>query len=120
MVQRSKRPWPRPSTRVRELIRRGAELVLRAPPEWMAEVDTATLDTAYMQGVADDPVLAAAVRRSNRDNMLHWAAANVRDPGAPVPANVGGEPLAIARELVRRGVNDSSLNAYRTGQNAAW
>ncbi|MCE9573314.1 MAG: PucR family transcriptional regulator [Deltaproteobacteria bacterium] len=125
MVHRAKRrasqwPWPPPSPRVRDLIRRGAEMALRAPPEWLAEVDNATLDTDYMKAVADDPVLAAATRRSNRDNLLHWAAANARDPGAPVPANVGAEPIAIARELVRRGATQSSLDAYRTGQNAAW
>jgi DNA-binding PucR family transcriptional regulator len=125
MVHRAKRgasrwPWPQPSEPVRALIRRGAELVLRAPPEWLAEVDAATLDTGYMKGIADDPVLAAATRRTNRDNLLHWAAANVRDPGAPVAANLGVEPLAIARELVRRGADESSLHSYRTGQNAAW
>jgi DNA-binding PucR family transcriptional regulator len=113
-------PWPRPSARVRELIRRGAELVLRAPPEWLAEVDAATLGSGFMEGIAGDPALAAAVRRTNRDNLLHWAAANVRDPGQPVAANLGAEPLAIARDLVRRGFSDSSLNTYRTGQNAAW
>ena len=26
-------------------------------------------------------------------NPPHWAAANVRDPGAPVPGNLGPEPL---------------------------
>ncbi len=124
MVHRPRRgaswPWPPPSARVRELIRRGAEMVLRAPPEWLAEVDSATLATENMKSVADDPALAAATRRSNRDNLLHWAAANARDPGAPVPANVGAEPIAIARDLVRRGATESALDAYRTGQNAAW
>jgi DNA-binding PucR family transcriptional regulator len=113
-------PWPPPSPRVRELIRRGAELVLRAPPEWLVEIDDATLGTAAMQEVADDPVLAAATRRTNRANLLHWASANARDPGAPVPANLGAEPVAIARDLVRRGIHESALHSYRTGQNAAW
>ncbi|NMO15669.1 PucR family transcriptional regulator [Pyxidicoccus fallax] len=112
--------WERPSKRVRELIRRGAERALNAPPEWLEELDAATLSTEHMRAIADDPVLAAAARRTNRANLLHWAAANIQDPGAPVPANLGPEPLAIARDLVRRGMNESALHTYRTGQNAAW
>lgn len=112
--------WERPSARVRELIRRGAERALNAPPEWLEELDAATLTTEYMRGIMEDPVLAAAARRTNRANLLHWAAANVHDPGAPVPPNLGPEPLAIARDLVRRGLNESALHTYRTGQNAAW
>ena len=73
-----------------------------------------------MQELADDPVLNAATRRSTRANLLHWAAANVGDPGAPVPANLGPEPLGIARDLVRRGLGESVLQAYRVGQNVAW
>jgi len=113
-------PWPRPSQRVRELIRLGAELASSAPTEWLDEIDRATLSTIGMQAVADDPVLAAATRRTNRANLEHWLEANVRDPGAPVPANLGPEPLAIARDLVRRGMDATALNSYRTGQNAAW
>jgi DNA-binding PucR family transcriptional regulator len=56
----------------------------------------------------------------NRANLLHWAAANIRDPGAPVPANLGPEPLGIARDLVRRGLDDAALQTYRIGQNVAW
>ena len=110
----------RPSERVRELIRRGAELVLNAQAEWLDELDQATLSAANVQELADDPVLNAATRRSTRANLLHWAAANVGDPGAPVPANLGPEPLGIARDLVRRGLSESALQAYRVGQNVAW
>ncbi|MDI3288024.1 PucR family transcriptional regulator [Polyangium sp. 15x6] len=105
---------------MRELIRRGAEMALNAPPEWLEEVDRATLSIRNMKVVADDPVLAAAMRRTNRANLLHWAAANLRDPGAPVAPNLHAESLRTARDLVRRGVTESSLHAYRTGQNAAW
>ncbi|EYF04446.1 Trx [Chondromyces apiculatus DSM 436] len=105
---------------MRELIRRGAEMVLNGPPEWLEEVDRATLSIENMKAIADDPVLAAATRRTNRANLFHWASSNLRDPGAPVAANLGAEPLAIARDLVRRGVTESALHAYRTGQNAAW
>ena len=110
----------RASERVRELIRHGAELVLNAQAEWLEELDQATLSAANVQELADDPALNAATRRSTRANLLHWAAANVSDPGAPVPANLGPEPLGIARDLVRRGLSESVLQAYRVGQNVAW
>ena len=110
--------WERPPGRIRELIRQGAEIVLTARAEWLDELDRATLSAD--KSVADDPVLADAVRRANRANLLHWAAANARDPGAPVPANLGQEPLTVARDMVRRGLDQSVLNIYRKGQNVAW
>jgi DNA-binding PucR family transcriptional regulator len=103
---------------VRELIRRGAQIAVNAPQEWLDELDSAVL--ASSPTVADDPDLAAAFRRTNRANFMHWATANVRDPGAPVPANVGREPLNIARDLVRRGMDAAALDAYRVGEAVAW
>ena len=120
MVQTAPVEWERPTERVRELIRHGAELVLNAQSDWLEELDQATLSAANVEELAADPVLNVATRRSTRANLLHWAAANVSDPGAPVPANLGPEPLAIARDLVRRGLSESALQAYRVGQNVAW
>lgn len=113
-------PWERPTERIRELMRQGAERVLKAPPEWLDELDRASFERERMKDVAEDPVLAAAIRRTNRANVIHWAAVNVREPGAPVPPNLGPEPLAIARDLVRRGLRESALDGYRVGQNLAW
>jgi DNA-binding PucR family transcriptional regulator len=110
--------WKLPSPRVRELIRQCAQIVVTARPEWLEELDQAVL--AASPAIAADPELAAAVSRSNRANLFFWGAANVRDPGAPVPPNTGPEPLNIARELVRRGVNAFPLDAYRVGQGVAW
>lgn len=107
-----------PSPRVRDLIRQCAQIVVNARPEWLDELDRAVL--AASPTIAADPELAAAVSRSNRANLFFWATANVRDPGAPVPPNSGPEPLSIARELVRRGVNAFPLDAYRVGQGVAW
>ncbi|MCW2557092.1 MAG: uncharacterized protein JWP55_1056 [Mycobacterium sp.] len=112
--------WPRSSERTRELMRQGAEIVLNFRAEWLEELQEATLSADTTHAVATDPVLRAANLRTNRSNLLHWAAANVRDPGAPVPANLGSEPLGIARDMVRRGLDDSALNSYRIGQNVAW
>jgi DNA-binding PucR family transcriptional regulator len=113
-------PWERPSERVCELMRRGAEQVVSLPQEWLDELHQATLSSEYMRAIAGDPVLAASTRRSNRANLLHWAAANISHPGEPVPANLGPEPLAIARDLIRRGMDESAVDAYRVGQNVAW
>jgi DNA-binding PucR family transcriptional regulator len=112
-------PWDPPSPRVQELIRQGAEIALNPLPEWLAELDAATLSGEAMQQIATDPVLAAGTRRTNRANLLFWAAANVRSPGAPVPANEGEAPLAVARDLIRRGLDETSLDAYRIGQSVA-
>ncbi|WP_395310387.1 PucR family transcriptional regulator [Mycobacterium sp. AMU20-3851] len=107
-----------PSPRVRELIRQCAQIVVNARPEWLDELDRAVLSAN--PALAADPELAAAVSRSNRANLFFWATANVRDPGAPVPPNTGPEPLTIARELVRRGIDAFPLDAYRVGEGVAW
>ncbi|MFJ3669193.1 PucR family transcriptional regulator [Streptomyces sp. NPDC090106] len=111
--------WPTPSARVRDLIRRGAEIALSAPPEWFDEIITASLAATAMRRVADDPELRAFTVRGTRANLIHWAAANVRNPGAPVPANTE-EPIEAARNLVRRGYDETGLDAYRLGRNVAW
>jgi DNA-binding PucR family transcriptional regulator len=111
--------WDPPSPRVRELIRQGAEIALNPRPEWLAEIDAATLAGEARRPIAGDPVLAAATRRTNRSNLLFWAAANVRAPGQPVAANDDAAPLAIARDLVRRGLDDSALDSYRVGEAVA-
>lgn len=104
--------WNRPSAPpVRELIRQCAQLTVNARPEWFEELDEAVL--AASPTIASDPELAAAVSLSNRANMYFWGTANVRDPpGAPVPPpNTGSEPVVIARELARRGLDAFSLDA---------
>ncbi len=110
--------WEAPSARVQELIRQLAHLVLDPAPEWLAELDAAVLGANPT--IAVDPELAAAVSRSNRANLVFWATANIRDPGAPVAPNTGPEPMGIARELVRRGYDAYALDAYRVGQGVAW
>ncbi|UNB53425.1 CdaR family transcriptional regulator [Mycolicibacterium sp. YH-1] len=110
--------WKRPSAQVRDLIRQCAQVVVNARPEWLDELDAAVLGANPT--IASDPELAAAVSLSNRANLYFWGTANVRDPGARVPPNTGPEPMSIARELVRRGLNAYSLDAYRVGEGVAW
>lgn len=108
------------SDRAREVIRQGAEVALNAPDEWLDEMYAATLSKTSLRTIAEDPLLAEAVRRVNRANLLHWASANVADPGMPVPINLGAEQIGTVRDLVRRGVNEAALQAYRVGQDVAW
>ncbi|MGW3201616.1 PucR family transcriptional regulator [Streptomyces sp. NPDC001118] len=111
--------WEPPSPRVRELIRQGARRALDPPEEWLRELDEATLSGPHHADISDDPVLAAATRRANRSNLFFWASANIDRPGARVAPNIGDVPVAVARDLVRRGLNESALDAYRAGQGVA-
>jgi DNA-binding PucR family transcriptional regulator len=112
--------WQPPPGRICELLRQGATTIVNNPQAWLDELDEATLSAANMKDVADDPVLAAGLRRVIRSYVLHWAAETVRDPSSPVPPNVGSEPLGLARDLLRRGLTASALRAYRILQSAFW
>lgn len=111
--------WPAPSPRVAELIREGAALLLGEPEALFAQVDAAVLDASPPR-LAEDPAIAAAAVATNHANVLHWAQANVRKPGVYVPGNLSPQVLDLARDVVRRGLDDTSLNSYRVGQNVAW
>jgi DNA-binding PucR family transcriptional regulator len=111
--------WEAPSPRVAELIRQGASLLLDEPATLFAQVDSAVLDASPSR-LVEDPVIAAAAVATNHANVLHWAQANVRKPGAYVPGNLSPQVLDLARDVVRRGLDDTSLNSYRVGQNVAW
>lgn len=107
-----------PSKRVRELIRQGAELALGAPPEWLEQAYAETLATNPIFAV--DPALAESSRHNTRAMVFHWAAANMRNPGAPVAPNLGPDAFDLARDLVRRGVSDFALRTFRVGQDLAF
>lgn len=111
--------WDPPSPAVAELMRAGARLLLDAPDAVFDEVDAVTLAGAS-DAVREDPGLLAAFRRANRANLRRWAEANLTAPGLPVEPVAGPESLAVARDLVRRGLDQNALDAYRTGQNVAW
>ncbi|QEC46914.1 PucR family transcriptional regulator [Baekduia soli] len=111
--------WEPPSPRVTALIRAAAQAFVDDPSELLDEVDAAVL-AAAPERIAGDAVITAATVATNHANILHWAQANVRRPGAPVPANLSAEVLDLARDIVRRGLDDTTLNTYRIGQNVAW
>lgn len=112
--------WPAPSPAVAALIRTGAAAFLEDPGTLFDEVDAAVL-AATPSRLSADPAITAATVATNHANILHWASANVRRPGEPVPANLSPAVVDIARDIVRRGLDDTtSLNTYRIGQNVAW
>ncbi len=108
------------SPRVRELIRQGAQIVSDPRVEWAEALHDATLSGVRMKAIAEDPVLSDGVRRANLANTLRWAQHNVKSPGEPVPAQLTGEILAATRELVRRGLDESALDTFRSAQGVAW
>ena len=111
--------WEPPSERVAALIRAGASALLEDPHGLFREVDAAVLAAAPPR-LADDPAITAATIATDHDNILHWSRANALRPGAPVPANLSPQVLDLARDIVRRGLDDTTLNVYRIGQNVAW
>ncbi|WP_436534761.1 PucR family transcriptional regulator [Actinoplanes sp. HUAS TT8] len=112
--------WPAVPSRVADLFRQGAQAALDPPAAWIEGLHEASLSGERMRPVADDPVLVAAVRRSNVANLRRWTEANVRHPGRRVSADLGPEVLDTARDLVRRGLDQRALDSYRTGQTVAW
>ena len=111
--------WEPPSARVAALIQAGAEALLAEPEALFAEGDAAVLAAAPSR-LAADPAITEATIATNHANILHWARANIRRPGAPVSANLSTDVLDLARDIVRRGLDDTTLNTYRIGQNVAW
>jgi DNA-binding PucR family transcriptional regulator len=88
-------------------------------PEIFDEIDRAVLAAAG-ESITSDLMLTASMRATDRANLIHWLTSNVRAPGERVAANVGPETLGIARDLVRRGLDNRATEAYRAGQNVAW
>ncbi|PTL55595.1 transcriptional regulator [Paraconexibacter algicola] len=118
-VQPAHESWPTPSPAVRELIRTAAEALLAVPEEGYDAIDAVTL-ADLDPAILGDPALVAAIRRTNRANLTHWLRVNVQRPGERVPPAPPSETFGVARDLVRRGLDQTAVDAYRTGQNAAW
>lgn len=70
--------------------------------------------------VMSDPVIAAAVRRINRNGLIHWATANIENPGAPVSRYLSPDMQNSARELVRRDLTDLVFASARSSQSILW
>ena len=111
--------WEKPSPPVADLIRSTARRVLEDPDELFEAMDAAVLES--VPALAADPAIAGDASASNRANLVSWLQANIRDPGAHVPLDLTPEALDIARDVVRRGIDQEALlTGYRQGQNTAF
>jgi len=112
--------WPAVSTEAKNVIRRGAERTLDLRTELLDEISSAVRPDGPAHPFATDPVLVERGQRTNSSNLLHWATANVQRPGERVPANLSRDVLASSRDTVRRGLDETALEAWRIGQQVAW
>jgi DNA-binding PucR family transcriptional regulator len=112
-------PWDPPSPSVAELIRAATAAMLADSERLFDQIDDAIL-AGQEQELAFDEPLADAIKASTRSNLAHWAAANIAEPGTRVAPNMVPETVELAREIVRRGYDDTALSGYRIGQNIAW
>lgn len=111
---------PHPSNRARELVRAMAELLVQTQEAWLADLAKEALQTAGMELAAVDPVLRSSAERAFRSSFLHWFTENIRHPGARVSPDLDDDVIGIARDLIRRGLDDVPLAAYRSGQALAF
>jgi DNA-binding PucR family transcriptional regulator len=102
------------------IIRRGAEVALASLDDMSTKIRDQHLLAAGMEEIAADPVLSAASLRAIRATVGHWTAAVMERPWDPVSPAADPDSLRMARDLVRRGLSDSILTAYRVGQVDAW
>lgn len=92
--------------------------MLQGPEGVFRDIDAAVLKVGGE--LSRDSAFVEGVRRSNRAVLLRWALANVARPGEPVAPEMSPEAMALLSELVRRGLDDRALHAFRVGQNVAW
>lgn len=100
------------------MIRAFAQATLANPQPIFDVVDDAVI-AAMPERLRAEPGILQVMREANHANLTHWISATAANPGARVPPNVGPEMLELTRDIVRRGHDETSLNAYRVGQNAA-
>ena len=110
---------PHPSEQTRQLMHAMAVALVQDQDAWLDELTAESLSAAGMETTAADPVLRASAQRAFRASFLHWATQNVQHPGASVGPAVGNEVVHIARDLIRRGLEDTATAAYRAGQSHA-
>ena len=107
--------WNPPSPANRELIAAAAALFLTRETELITNIEQ-RLQSAISAEAREDPGLVRAVFESLRANTLHWVRAQAERPGERVPVNPVPEVVDLAADLVRRGLEDATLDAYRVAQ----
>lgn len=112
--------WPKVSDAVKQLMRTGAEICFSLGEDWITQLDTAGLDEKQHPQLAQDPVLLAATRRTNRAGIIHWASHNIQHPCEPVPPYLTHDMQMTALELHHRGLSSNLLNSERELQHIAF
>ncbi|WP_156767099.1 CdaR family transcriptional regulator [Mycobacterium sp. E796] len=107
---------PRVRETTRRLLRSMAETLVEDQDGWLTDLTEESMKAAGMELTAADPVLRAASERAFKASFLHFALQNVQNPGARVEPGLGDEVVHIARDLIRRGLEDTATAAYRAGQ----
>ncbi|MBT0567080.1 CdaR family transcriptional regulator [Williamsia sp. CHRR-6] len=111
--------WPEVSDAARRVIRRVAERLLTREQEFVDALFEAS-QSASPDGLRSDPALSTADRSVSEANALQWLSSNVSAPGERVVPYLGAESLDLARDLVRRGLDDADRASWRAGQQIAW
>ncbi|WAL74648.1 helix-turn-helix domain-containing protein [Kitasatospora sp. YST-16] len=108
-----------PAPEVAAHIRATAERMQGTLDELLAEIGRQLApDTPE---VPVDPVMIQEIAASNRDTVERWVHANRLRPGHPVPADLTAQILDVARDMVRRGVDERYLvQGYWRGHNLLW
>lgn len=112
--------WEPPSAAARDVIQHGAGVAMDPRPEWLDELYQAVVSAESAGEMVSDPVLAEGTRRANLSSLLQWAESNVRHPGARVAPNLSDDLLNIMRDLLRRDLDETTLETWRIGQNVVW
>ena len=107
---------PRPSESARRLLATMALELVEHHQAWLDDLAAECVAAAGMEATAADPALRAASERAFRSSFLHWATQNIHRPGASVGPAMGDEVVHIARDLIRRGLEEAATTAYRVGQ----
>lgn len=110
---------PRPSESARQLLRTMALDLIENHQVWLDDLAAECVAAAGMEATAADPVLRAASERAFRSSFLHWATQNIDRPGARVGPAMSDEVMHIARDLIRRGLEEAATTAYRVGLSQA-
>ena len=111
--------WDLPAPPNGELVTAVAALFLTREADLITGIEQRLAATISAEA-REDPGLVKAVFESLRANALHWVRAQADHPGGRVPVHRVPEVLDLAADLVRRGLEDATLDAYRVAQHLLW
>lgn len=99
------------------MLRAGAEKVLTSTDQWKSRLQSVVLTAIDAKG---EPVVEAAIRRSNMLSLIHFASALATAPEERVEPFVDTGILVHVREQLRLGTPEKVINGYRAAQVGAW